>query len=417
MALAPQVFKYTDWLAKDTLRILKNKLMLASFFNTEDKKDFGQSFPVGATIRKQFPWRATSVEGLPYQPQSIQRRETSITIDTNIQVAWEYDSFEKALKMERPEAALRKAYSEPAADEIAQQIESRAALWATNHCNNFVGVLGTNPTSFQDTTGKARQTLLEMAAWKGRKAFIIPPKVNTTLVGSNLGLFHEGDEISRMFKDGYIGRQGGFEWAESMSLYSHTAATWAGTVEVTSTQTGTDAISTLVLTCTNGDTFKKGDKFSIAVTEAANPATRRGTGSPKLFTILSDDQTISGTSATITISPPMYGPGSPYQNVVALPLAGADLTLFPGTTSPNGKSGIIGFAITDQAFALAGVKLDGPPSAGDTICEQQQDPNSGLAVRYLRQFDGRSSSWINRIDCAIGFGDFYVDNCIGILSA
>jgi hypothetical protein len=392
MALAPQVFKYTDWLAKDTLRILKNKLMLASFFNTEDKKDFGQSFPVGATIRKQFPWRATSVEGLPYQPQSIQRRETSITIDTNIQVAWEYDSFEKALKMERPEAALRKAYSEPAADEIAQQIESRAALWATNHCNNFVGVLGTNPTSFQDTTGKARQTLLEMAAWKGRKAFIIPPKVNTTLVGSNLGLFHEGDEISRMFKDGYIGRQGGFEWAESMSLYSHTAATWAGTVEVTSTQTGTDAISTLVLTCTNGDTFKKGDKFSIAVTEAANPATRRGTGSPKLFTILSDDQTISGTS-------------------------GADLTLFPGTTSPNGKSGIIGFAITDQAFALAGVKLDGPPSAGDTICEQQQDPNSGLAVRYLRQFDGRSSSWINRIDCAIGFGDFYVDNCIGILSA
>lgn len=417
MALAPQVFKYTDFLSMDTLRILKNKLMLASYFNTDDKKDFGQSFAVGATVRKQFPWRAMSVEGLPYQAQSIQRRETTITIDQNIQVPWEYDSFEKALKMERGEAALRKAYSEPAANELAQQIESRAALWATNHCNNFVGILGTNPTSFQSTTGAARQTLVEMAAWQGKKAFIIPPKVNTTLVGANIGLFHEGDEISRMFKDGYIGRQGGFEWGESMSLYDHTAATWQGAVTVTSTQTGTAAISTLTLTCTNGDTFNLGDKFAIATTNAANPSTRRSTGSPKLFTNLSPTQTVSGTSVTLTISPPIYGPWSPYQNVDVLPVAGAALTLFPGTTLPNGKHGTIGFAITGDAFALAGVKLDGPESGGDTVCSQTQDPNSGLSVRYLRQFDARSSSWINRIDCALGFGDLYVDNCVGILSA
>lgn len=416
MALAPNVFKYTDFLSADTLRIVKNKLMLASFFNTDDKKDFGQSFPVGATIRKQFPWRAMSVEGLPYQPQSIQRRETSITIDQNIQVAWEYDSFEKALKMERGEAALRKAYSEPAADEIAQQIESRAALWATNHCNNFVGVLGTNPTSFTTTSGAARQVLVEMAGWKGKKGFIIPPKVNTSMVGAALSFMQPGDAISKQYKDGYIGHQGGFDWAESMSLYDHTAATWQGTVEVTSTL-ATDGTTTMVLTVTSGDTFKKGDKFSIAAVNAANPGTRRSTGSAKLFTILSADATISGTSATITYSPAIYGPGSAYQNVDAYPLAGADLTLFPGTSSPNGKHGVVGFAIGSDAFALAGVKLDGPESGGDTICSQIQDPNSGLAVRYLRQFDARSSSWINRIDCALGFGDFYVDNCVGILSA
>jgi hypothetical protein len=32
-------------------------------------------------------------------------------------------------------------------------------------------------------------------------------------------------------------------------------------------------------------------------------------------------------------------------------------------------------------------------------------------------FDGKESKWINRIDSAFGFGDFYVDGCIGILSA
>ena len=410
------VFKYTDFLSADTLRILKNKLLVAGFFNTDDKKDFGQSFPVGATIRKQFPWRPLSFEGLPYQSQSIERRETTITIDQNIQVPWEYDSFEQALKMERGEAALRKAYTEPAANEIAQQIDSRAALWATNHCNNFVGVLGTNPTSFVSTSGAARQLLIEMAGWRGKKGFLVPPKVMTSMVDAASARFEDGDSISKQYKEGYIGRQGGFDWAESMSLYDHTAATWAGTVEVTSTL-ATDGTTTMALTVTSGDTFKKGDKFSIAAVNAANPGTRRSTGSAKLFTILSADATISGTSATITYSPAIYGPGSPYQNVDAYPLAGADLTLFPGTSAPNGKHGVVGLAIGSDAFALAGVKLDGPTSAGDTVCSQIQDPDSGLAVRYLRQFDGRTSSWINRIDCALGFGDLYVDNCIGILSA
>ncbi len=411
------VFKVTDWLVMDTLRILKNKRMLSAYFNTDDKDNFGKAFPVGATIRKKFPQRFTSADGLPYQPQAINRRETSITIDQNIQVAFEWDSFEAALKLERGDAALRKEYSEPAAEEIYQQIESRAALWASIHCNNFVGVLGTNPTTFQATTGAARQTLIEMAGWKGKKAFLIPPKVNTSMVGAAMGLFQDSDSISKQYKEGSMGRQGGFDWFESMSLYDITASTWAGTVEVTSTQTGTDAISTLTLTCTNGDTFIKGNKFSIAAVKAANPATRRSTGSDKLFTILSETQTISGTSATITISPAIYGPGSQYQNVNALPLAGADLTLFPGTASPNGKTGTIGFAMTDSAFALAGVKLEGPESGGGTICSQIQDPVSGLAVRFLRAFDPELSRWITRYDCALGFGDFYVDNCIGILSA
>jgi hypothetical protein len=413
----PNVFKVVDWVAMDTLRILKNKRMISQFFNTDDKKDFGKAFPIGATLRKKFPQRFTSVEGLPYQPQAINRRETTVTIDQNIQVSWEWDSFEQALKLERGEALLRKEYSEPAADEIYQQIESRCALWAADHCNNFVGVLGTNPTNFQTTTGAARQTLIEMAGWKGKKGFIIPPKVNTSMVGAAMSLFNPTDAISKQYKDGAIGHQGGFDWYESMSLYSITASTWAGVVEVTSTQTGTDPISTLTLTVTSGDTFRKGNKFSIAAVNAANPGTRRSTGSPKLFTILSATQTISGTSATITISPPIYGPGSQYQNVDALPLAGADLTLFPGTTAPNGKSGVIGFALTDQAFALAGVKLEGPENGGGTICSQFQDPDSGLAVRYLRQFDALESRWINRIDCALGFGDFYTDHCIGVLSA
>ena len=81
MPAQPNVFKYVDWVAMDTLRILKNKRMISGYFNTDDQKDYNKEFSVGATIGKKFPQRFTSVEGLPYQPQPINRRETTITID------------------------------------------------------------------------------------------------------------------------------------------------------------------------------------------------------------------------------------------------------------------------------------------------------------------------------------------------
>lgn len=409
------VFKYTDWLSMETLRILKNKLEVAQFFNTDDNGDYDKEFPVGATIRKKYPQRFLIRDGLSYSPQAINRRETTITIDNIVGVDFEWDSFEAAVKMERGEARLKKEYLEPAAVQIAQEIDSRAALWARYHSNNFVGVLGTNPTSFQSISGSARQTMIEMACpANGSKGMIIPPKVNTSLVGSAVGYFNPASDISKQYKEGSIGRQGGFDWYESMSLYTHTAATWAGAVTVTSTVT-TDGATTLTLTCTNGDTFKKGDKFSIASVNATNPSTRRSTGSAKLFTILSADQTISGTSATITYSPAMYGSGSQYQNVDALPVAGAALTLFPGTATPNGKSGTIGLAIHESAFALAGVKLEVPKAV--EVASQTRDPETGLAVRFVRMFDPQQSKMVNRFDCAFGFGDLYVDNCIAVLSA
>src|SRR5215471_6791672 len=157
--MSSNVFKYVDWLSMETMRILKNKLQVAQFFNTDDNDDYDKEFPVGATIRKKFPQRFLIREGLAYSPQAIARRETTITIDQIIGVDFEWDSFEAALKMERGEARLRKEYIEPAAAQIAQELDSRAANWARYHSNNFVGVLGTNPTAFSSISGSARQTM------------------------------------------------------------------------------------------------------------------------------------------------------------------------------------------------------------------------------------------------------------------
>jgi hypothetical protein len=405
--MASNSFQYVDWLSMESLRLLTNKLQVAQFFNTDYNKEFTKEFAVGETVRVNYPQRFLIRDGLGYNPQAINRIPTTVTVDQIFGVDFEWDSAEQALQLERGRDKIAKEYLEPAMAQIAQEIDSRAALYAKNNVSNVVGVLGTDPTSFA-TMNQARQKMVELAGWTGAKrGMIIPPSVNTSLVSAAVQYFNPTDEISRQYKEGSIGTNSGFDWYESMSLYEHTAGTWAGTVECTAAVAS--GASSLVLTCTNGDVFNKGDVVSIAGVNAVNPMTRRSTGSAKTFVITSASQTISGTSATVSIYPTIYGPGSQYQNVDALPAAGADLTLFPGTASPNGKTGFNGLAINRDALALVGVKLEVPKAC--EMASQSRDPKTGISVRFVRMFDPQQSKMVNRFDVLMGFGQLYADQC------
>jgi hypothetical protein len=414
----PNTFEYADWLALESLDLLENKRAVSQFFNTDYSKEFKLKFPVGDTIRVPYPAQFVVRNGLPYQPQAITRRHTDVSFDEPFGIDFEWDSAEQALKAPRGREKVSKEILEPAMAQLAQEIDSRCALFAYQHAASVVGILGTNPTSFDASSAAARQAMVELACPPtGEKAFIVPPAVNRALKNAAIGYFNPVTDISRQFRTGIVGSGDGFEWYESMSLYRHTAGTWAGTVEVTSTQTGTAAISSLILTATTGDTFKKGDKFSIAAVLPVNTATRRTFGTAaKTFTILAD-VTAAASAATITFSPPIYGPGSVYQNVNALPLAGADLTLWPGTSSPNGKVGQVALALHRNAFALVGVELEEPKGSSVELVSQKRDTDSGIAVRFIRQWDGKESKMINRFDVMIGYGELYNDACAVAVAA
>ena len=133
------------------------------------------------------------------------------------------------------------------------------------------------------------------------------------------------------------GQLAAFDFYESNSLWTHTAGNWTGAVTVTgANQQG----GQLVITGTAGNTIAAGDKFSLANVNMVNPMTRRSAGPLTLRTFTCPAGfTLTGGSDTISILPPIYGPGSQYQNVDSLPAANAALTLWPGTTTPSGKSG------------------------------------------------------------------------------
>lgn len=398
-------FLNTSWISMDVLRNLLNKLTVAEYFNKEYQKDFDKEFAVGASVQVKFPQQFTIRDGLGYTPQGINRISTTINLDQVFGIDFQWDDYERAVKAERSESEIREQYLEPAAAQLAQEVDSRCALFASNNASQILGVLGTSATSLP-TYDNARARLLQKAAPPGKRAMLVSSEMMVALGPAITTIFQPSDEITREFKEGNIGRAKGFDWFESQSLYTHTAGTWAGAVTVTgSNQSGTS----LIITGTAGDTILAGDKFSILNVNQVNPRTRRSAGPlvAQTFTVTQDFTLTSGPD-TISILPAIYGPGSQYQNVDALPVGGAALTLMPGTASPNGKVGTFGLALTRYAFALVGAKMYTPKAV--EMCSQKQDPKSGLAVRFVRAWDPTKSMNINRFDMMMGNGNLYQDN-------
>lgn len=398
----PNTFEYADWLSMECLDLLVNQLDIGGAFNTDYNKEFTKEFAIGDTVRVPYPAKFVERLGLGYTPQGIERISTTVTVNQIFGVDFEWDSAEEALKLPRGREKVSREILDPAMATMRQGIESRCALWAYQNCPNIVGVNGTNPTTLTPSA-QARQRMKELGGSKGKKSLFIPPAVNTALVPAFATYMQPADAIAKQYKEGLIGRAQGFDWSESVSLYQHTAGTWAGAVTVNgNNQSGTS----LILTCTTGDTFKQGDVIGIASTYNVNPMTRRVVTRATTFTaVVQADVTGAASAATISILPGIVGPGSPYQNVDALPVTGAALTLFPGTSNPNGTIGTQGLALGQDAFALVGVKLANPKYA--ELASQTRDPNTGISVAFLRMFDPIQRKWINRFDCMLGFGNFY----------
>ncbi len=398
-------FLNTNWVSMEILRLLLNKLVVAEYFNRSWEKEFSKEFAVGAQVQVKFPQRFITSDGMGYQPQAVNRLATTVNLDQWIQCAFEWDDYERAVKLEKSQEELQENYFEPAAAAISQDIDSRAAFHAYSNASNVTGILGADPTTAA-TYYAARQILMEQSCPPGKRCMLISSSMMAALGGGITSIFHPADELTRMWKEGALGKLAGFDFFESNSLYAHTAGTWAAGVTVTGAgQSG----ASIIITGTAADTIKKGDKISVLNVNAVNPMTRRiaGKAGAKRFTV-TQDYVLTGAAQTISILPAIYGPGSPYQNVDALPADGAALTLWPGTAAPSGKVGTVALGLSRFAFAIAGGKLYVPKAV--EAAGQAQDPDSGVAVRKVQAWDPVRSMNVNRMDSLIGFGSLYQDN-------
>ncbi|HYC00467.1 MAG TPA: P22 phage major capsid protein family protein [Candidatus Limnocylindrales bacterium] len=401
-------FKKVDYVTMETLRLFMHSSEIFANMRHDHEEDFKKEFAVGDRIRVKFPWRPVIRDGFTYTPQNIERLETTIVVDQPFGIDFEWDTIDKLLNMERGEERVKKEYLRPAALYLAAEADKRAAAFAYKNTGNITGQLGTNPTTFDATSAAVRQRFVEMSSLSDDQGIYVPPAVMRAIKGGsdgNLARFGPVEDIKKLYRQGVVGKADGFEWTESMSLKSHTAGTWAGAVTLNGAVA--NGATSLAVTCTTGDTFKEGDVIGLGSVYRVNPVTRERTESANTMTVTVAADTVGVISAaTVQIKETLYFSGN-YQNIDAQPANGATLTLFPGTTSPNGKSGKQGLAFTRDAFA--GISLPLPMPKNEELVSQTTDPDTGISIAFIRSFDAVNRKWVNRFDVLLGFGRLHCE--------
>lgn len=415
----PGSYAVADWVSLEAMRLLTNMLEMSSYANFTYQDEFKKDFAPGDTVRVKFPQEFVVTDGFEYTAQAINRRTTTVTIDEPMQIGFEWDSIEQALKLERSKKEIEEQYMQPAMAQLAQECELRYMDFAFFNTPNVVGTLASVPTAWS-TYAAARQRLVELGGWSQspRRVMGISPSMQATMIANSLTQFNPSDEISQQYKTGSIGKAAGFQWFETMATRRYTTGAWGTVATGVTVDTSGQSGSTLNVVCTTGDTFLRGDIVNIAAVNYVNPRTKRSTGTLSQFKIMAN-ATGASSAAALSIYPSIIGPGSPYQNVDALPLAGAVLTLWPGTSMSNStaRTGTLGYATNPMSIAMAGIELMIPQEGGDVfIARRRKDPNTGLSIALISMFDGILRRRINRFDMLIGFGALYADRC-GVLVA
>ena len=412
--MAANAYRNVRWITRDPLRMLLNQLKMSEYFNTDENKNFQQEFKIGDTAEVRLPQRWLIRDGAAYQAQGVTNRYTTVSMDQFFGVDWEFSSAEAVLNLDdRDGARFVKSNStmfETCMAQLANEVDRRCAQWALFNANNVVGTLGTAVTTLLPYH-RARQRLAEKSCPTGMKGVMITPSMTTDIAANNLTIFNPTQEVSMQYKEGVVGMAAGATWFEENNLQQVTAGNQAGAVTVNgSGQSG----STLAITATAGDTFLRGDRFSIGAVRQVNPMSRLAQGTNQNFIVTQDLTAVGAGNAADVLqisagNQGIVGPGDQYQNVNALPLTGATLTMWPGTTTPSNVTGALGFMLHRNAFLMVGGKLPVPNAV--EIASSERDPVSGITLRFIRQYDGVVERWINRWDVLLGFGNAYPDNC------
>ncbi|HWH56108.1 MAG TPA: P22 phage major capsid protein family protein [Terriglobales bacterium] len=400
-------FATTNWVSMKILWFFKNSYEVAAQFNSDWESEFSKAFPIGSQAQIKFPQQWLVTQGLAYQEQGINRLVTTVNLDQIRGIHFAWDSYERLVKMERSEKELEESYLYPAGQQLAQQIDSDAADWARLNTPNVVGALGTDSTTI-DFALQAEQTLFAYACPQGDDRYLcLTPQLMRSYVKNNVTQFNPQKAISDMYRKGVIGDAAGWKWVRSNSLKKQTVGT-APSHATTVTGAGQSGGS-LTIIGTAADTIQPGDKFNIAAVNAVNPVTRElnGLGLKQFVYAGQAPFVLTGGNDIIPIYPAIFGPGSQYQNVDALPADTAALTFWPGTANPSGVTGTVSLGLSKYAFAKAFGKFENPEAVEKA--EHAEDPETGANIAFVRAWDQFNRKMTNRFDMCYGFGNLRAD--------
>lgn len=374
-------------ITKETLVILQNNLVAAGKVNRQFENQF---IKIGSTLTVRKPNKFVTVSGAALQIQNITEPSTSITINQQSQVAFQFTSQDLTLTVEE----FSERYLKPAAESIANTIDY-GVISNFNQVFNEVGTPGTVPNNFS-FLANVGQRMDEGAVPQDGRVLILGPAAYWSMATALITLYVQS--VSEPALKGFLAKIANFEIYEDQNIQSQTVGNYGGTPVVNGAgQTG----STLF---TNGWTasitglLNVGDVFTIAGVNAINPQNRQSTGSLQNFVVTATANSDSGGNSTISIYPAITTSGA-YQTVSGSPANLASITV-KGTANTSYAQNL---AFVKDAFGLVTVPMEIP--GGVDFAAREMVKN--ISMRILRAYDVTNDVIPCRLDVLWGTSTYY----------
>jgi hypothetical protein len=239
------------------------------------------------------------------------------------------------------------------------------------------------------------QRLDEMAAPRDkRRALIMNPALNASMIQGFAGLFNGQGKISKQFDSGMMVDSLGIAYGMDQNVDVHTNGAATATNINGAGQTG----SSVTVVAVAGGTLTRGTVITLPGVFAVNPQSRQSTGVLAQFVVTAD---AAAGATSIPISPAIVTSGA-FQNVTASPTT-AQPYVIVGAASTAYATNV---AYHKDAFTLAMVPM-WAPQGGKGVIDVAQETHNGFTIKVTEFYDGVNDNSIMRLDVLFGWAATY----------
>lgn len=402
-------------ITREAIRVLHQKLNFTGQCNTQYDNRFAQSgAKIGTTLNVRMPPKYTVRTGAAASYQDHVERSTPLVVGSQYGIDVSFTSVELTMNLDD----FTKTVLSPAMSQLAAKIEGDALAAAYKLVPNYTGLTTTDMTylAFQQNGQFMTESL---APIDDQRVACLTPRSRTNFQDAVKGLFQSAEDIKKSYKEGKMGRTGGFDVYENTLIPTHTIGTLAGSPLTTGNTNATVTTSNAWVSQTDvsvtgqntGTTLKAGDILTFGTLADGyvdiHPETKTSYGRLKTFVVQSDvTLTTQANTYTVTVKPGIIiGSGNAYQNVS---LTGADTS---GLTVTNwgAASTQVGQSIFfhKDAFAFVTADLEDVSKFGAWGAREQLD---GISMRLGRQWDIANDRIPARFDVLWGFAGLYASD-------
>ncbi len=364
---------------REALRILHQKLNFVGSIVREYDDSFAKSAAkIGDSLKIRLPNQYTVRTGATLSAQDTTESSVTLQVATQKGVDLNFTSVDLTLSLDD----FAKRILDPAMSVLAANVESDAL---SMYKNVYQSVWNGGAAATYNKALDARVILQRALAPSNDRTALMDSLGMADIVKDTKTLFNHQDAIGKQYKEGFVGRAAGFDWAENTMVPSHTRS---GANGAYLTNGATQSGSTLVVD-TGATAPSAGDVITIAGVFSVHPETKVSTGILQQFVVGS-----GATTTSFPISPAIVATGAT-QNVSNTAADNSAIT-FLGTASTAVQTGLL---YQKEAFAFATADLIMPKGCDFTA----REVFDGISMRVVRQYDINNDKFPCRLDILYGY--------------